>query len=92
MLIDSDDRGAFVVFDLVDRDAPNNAVTQRFDDLARLDNRLDPNAFCCSAIRLRDDDVLGDIDQSTSQVARVGGFQRRIGQTLAGTVSGDEVL
>ena len=33
-----------------------------------------------------------DVHQTPGQVTRVGGTQRRVGQTLAGTVRGDEVL
>ena len=39
-----------------------------------------------------DDDVLGDVDQAAGQVAGVCGTQGGVGQTLAGAVSGDEVL
>ena len=45
-----------------------------------------------AAVLLADDDVLRDVHQTTGQVARVGGPQRGVGQTLAGTVRGDEVL
>ena len=38
------------------------------------------------------DDVLRNVHQTTGQVTRVGGTQRGIGQTLTGTVGGDEVL
>ena len=40
----------------------------------------------------RDDELLGDVDETTGQVAGVGGPQRGVDQTLAGTVGGDEVL
>ncbi len=39
-----------------------------------------------------DDDLLRDVDEPPGQVARVGGPQRRVGETLAGTVRRDEVL
>ena len=45
-----------------------------------------------AAVVLADDDVLRDVHQTTGQVTRVGGTQRGVGQTLAGTVRGDEVL
>ena len=45
-----------------------------------------------AAVDLADDDVLGHVHQAAGQVARVGGAQRRVGQTLAGAVRGDEVL
>ena len=40
----------------------------------------------------RDDDVLRHVDETARQVARVGGLERRVGQTLARAVRRDEVL
>ena len=45
-----------------------------------------------AAVLLADDDVLRHVHQTTGQVTRVGGTQRGVGETLAGTVGGDEVL
>ena len=45
-----------------------------------------------AAVVLGDDHVLRHVDQTARQVARVGGLQRRVGQTLAGAVRRDEVL
>ena len=45
-----------------------------------------------AAVVLADDDVLRHVHQTTGQVARVRRTQRGVGQTLAGTVGGDEVL
>ena len=45
-----------------------------------------------AAVDLADDDVLGHVHQTAGQVARVGGTQRGVGQTLTGAVRGDEVL
>src|SRR5690606_36320227 len=45
-----------------------------------------------AAVLRADDDVLGDVDQTTGEVTRVGGTQSRVRQTLTGTVRGDEVL
>src|SRR5699024_2607732 len=39
-----------------------------------------------------DDDVLGDVHETTGEVAGVRGPQRRVGQALPRTVGGDEVL
>ena len=41
---------------------------------------------------LTDDHVLRDVDEAPGQVARVGGLERRVRQTLARTVGRDEVL
>src|SRR5690606_40278904 len=45
-----------------------------------------------TAIIFGNDQVLGNIHQATCQVTRVSRFQRRIGQTLTSTVSGNKVL
>ena len=44
------------------------------------------------AVVLADDELLRHVDESPRQVAGVGGTQRGVGETLAGTVRGDEVL
>ena len=44
------------------------------------------------AVLLADDHVLGDVDETPRQVARVGRSERRIGETLARAVGRDEVL
>ena len=45
-----------------------------------------------AAVVPRDHDVLRDVGQLTRQVTGVGRLQRRVGQTLAGTVRAGEVL
>ena len=45
-----------------------------------------------AAIEFGDDRVLGDVDQTTGQVARVRRLQRRVRETLAGAVGRVEVL
>ena len=59
--------------------------------LARLDQRVG-DALVGAAVLLADDDVLGHVDQSTGQVAGVGGVRGRVDEALTGTVGGDEVL
>ena len=44
------------------------------------------------ALLFADDQLLRDVDESTGQVAGVGGPERGVGETLAGTVRRDEVL
>ena len=44
------------------------------------------------AVVLAHDDLLRDVDETTREVPGVGGTQRGVGETLAGTVGGDEVL
>ncbi len=53
---------------------------------------VDDDAALGAAVVLADDDVLRDVHQTTGQVARVGGTQRGVRQTLAGAVGVDEVL
>ena len=45
-----------------------------------------------AAVLLADDHVLGDVDQTPGQVARVGRAERRVRESLAGAVGRDEVL
>jgi len=61
-------------------------------DLVALGDDSDFDALLRSALVLGDDQVLGHVDESTGQVAGVGGLERRIGQTLSRTVGGDEVF
>src|SRR5262249_10110885 len=44
------------------------------------------------AVVLAHDDLLRAVDQTPRQVAGVGGPERGVGETLTGTVGGDEVL
>jgi hypothetical protein len=50
LLVDFDDHIAFEVLDLLERHAADNAVAQRLDDLARLDNRTDVDALDRTAL------------------------------------------
>ena len=69
-----------------------DAVVQRLHDVVvALDGRSGQTAQR-AAVLLVDDDVLCDVDQTTGQITGVGRLQGGIGQTLAGTVRGDEVL
>ena len=92
LLVDPDDHVAFVVFLIFQRHAAHNAVAQRLDDFAGFDDRLDVDALLRAAIVLADDHVLRHVNQAPRQIAGIGRLQRGVGQTLAGAVSGDEVL
>src|SRR4029077_6663708 len=91
-LVHVDNDVALEILDLVERNAADDAVTQWLDFDTGFDNRLDVNAVRGAAIALVDDHVLRHVDQAAGQVAGVGGFQRRVRQTLARAVRGDEVL
>src|SRR3989449_675952 len=69
-----------------------DAVPERLDNIAALDQRCRVDVLHRSAVVFADDDVLGDVDEPARQVAGVGRLQRRIGETLAGAVRGREVL
>ena len=91
-LVHVDDDVAFVVLDLFERDAADDAIAQRLDFDAGFENRLDVDAVRRAAVELVDDHVLGHVHQPPREIAGIGGLERRIGQTLAGAVRGDEVL
>ena len=55
-------------------------------------NAPDPHAAGGAAVVLADDELLGHVDQSAGQVPGVGRPQGGVGQALAGSVGGDEVL
>ena len=80
------------VHDLLERDAADDAVAQRLDDLAALDDRLGLDAVHRAAVDLVDDDVLRHVDQPAGQVARVRRLERGVGEALARAVRRDEVL
>src|ERR1019366_2379448 len=91
-LVDVNDDVAFVVLDLLQRDAAHDTVTQRLDDLARLHDGGDVDAIDRAAIVFADDHVLRHVHQAPGQVARIRRLESGIGQSLAGAVGGDEVL
>ena len=84
--------GAQRIDDVLGDRTAENPLTQRGDDDAALDHRFDGDAVGGAAILLEDDAVLGHVDQTPGQVARVRRLQRRVGQALAGTVGRVEVL
>ena len=73
-------------------DAADDAVAQRLDDLAALDDGPRLDAVERAAVAIGDDHVLRHVDETARQVARVGGLERRVGETLARAVRRDEVL
>ncbi len=72
--------------------AAQDAVAQRLDDFTAFDQRTGVDALVGAAIVGGDHQVLRHVDQTAGQVTRVRGLQRRVGQTLSGTVGRDEVL
>jgi len=92
LLVHVNDDGAFVVLDLLERDAADDAIAQRLDDVAGFYDGSHVDAVERAAIVLADDHVLRHVDQAAGQVAGVGGLERRIRQALARAVRRDEVL
>src|SRR5678815_2618825 len=78
------------IHDLLERDAADDTVAERLDDLARFDDGTRLDAVERAAVILGDDHVLRDVHETTRQVARVGRLQRRVGETLARAVRRDE--
>src|SRR5205807_7162300 len=83
---------AFVVLDLLKRDAAYDAVTQRLDDIAGFNDGTDVNPVHGAAILLTDDYILGHIHKAAGQVTGVRGLERRICKALTGAVRGNKVL
>ena len=55
-------------------------------------DRLDHDAVGRAAVIIGDDDVLRSVHELVREVARIRRLERGIGQTLASTVGGDEIL
>ena len=69
-----------------------NAIAQRFFNITTLDNRGHGDTFQRAAIVFSNNQVLRDVNQTTSQITGVRCFQCGIRQTFTSTVSRDEVL
>ena len=72
--------------------ATEHALAQRLDDIAAFDERRHEQAVGGAAVQSVTDQILGHVHQAPGEVAGVGGLERGIRQTLAGTVGRDEVL
>ena len=97
MFIDLDigfdnDRSVNRIKNVVERCTTDNAVTQRFNDLAVPNDRFRPDTANRSAILFGNDHVLCNVNQTTCQITRVSGFERRISQTFTRTVRRNKVL
>ena len=53
---------------------------------------MDDDAILGAAIFLRDDDILSDHEELTSEISGLGGIECRIGETLTRSVSSDEIF
>src|SRR5438105_3680558 len=80
------------ILDVVERDAAQDALAHRLDDLAAFHQGAERDPVHGPAVVLGDDGILRHIHQAPREVAGVGRLQRRVGEALAGPVRGDEVL
>ena len=78
--------------DVFDHGAAEDAFAERFHHVTAFDQRHHRETQRRAAIRLRDHEILRDVDETAREVTRVRRLQRRVGQTLAGAVRRDEVL
>ncbi len=72
--------------------AAEDAHAERGHHLTGVDHGAHIDAARGAAILDRDDRILRHVDQPAGQIARVGGLERGIGETLAGAVRRVEVL
>ena len=80
------------VDDVLERDAAEDAVAERLDDLAGLFELGDADAVERAAVELGDDGVLRDVDETTREVTGVRRLERGVGEALTRAVRRDEVL
>ncbi len=81
-----------VDLDVVGQDSPEHPRTQVADPATPFVGGRHSDPAIGLAVDLLDDHFLGDVDQTPGEIPGVGGAQGRVGQTLADTVGGDEVL
>ena len=74
------------------RNPAENTFPQRLDHVTALHQGRHHQSFIGTAVHVRDHQVLRHVHQATGQVTGVGGLQRRVGETLARAVRGNEVL
>ena len=87
-----DHRPAIRLHGISDRDTAENALAQCFDNFAAFDQRFYSQAVGGAAIIFGHHQILRHVNQTTREVARVGGLQRGIGKTFTRTVGRNEVL
>ena len=80
------------VDDVLERDAAEDAVAERLDDLAGVLELRDADAVERAAVELGDDRVLRDVDEAAREVPGVRRLERGVGEALARAVRRDEVL
>ena len=84
--------GTVRVRQVVRHHPPEHTLTQRLDDVTAFDERVEHQTVVRAAVLLGHHEVLCNVDQTSREITRIGGLQRRVRQALAGAVRGDEVL
>ena len=88
-----DNNRASLGVNLIDQSrASKDAFGQRRDDFAAFDDRLDVQALVGAAIDFGDDGVLRHIHQTTRQITRIRGLERRIRQPLTRAMGRVEIF
>ena len=90
----NDDLAGVRVDDVLERVQACDSLRQglNHDVLLFIDDSGSDDTVDGSAVLFVDDDILRDIDESSGQVTCLSGLESRIGQSLSGTVGGDEEL
>ena len=70
----------------------NQTFCQRFNQFTSVANLINFQTFCCTAVLFPNDNILGNINQTTGQVTRVSSTQCGICQTLSSTSGRDKVF
>ena len=70
----------------------SHAFPERLDGFGAVHDGAYDEAFFGAAIKLAHDDILGNVDETTGEVTRVGGTECGISQPFAGTVGRNEVF
>ena len=87
-----DDLAGLGVDDVLGRGAAQDALAERGDGRAALDDRAHFERTLGAAILLDDDAILRHVDQTAGQVARVRRLQRGVREALAGAVGRVEIF
>ena len=74
------------------RGTAEDALAQRGDDRAALDDRAHVEAVLGAAILLDDHAILADVDETAGQIARVRRLERGVREALAGAVGRVEIF
>ena len=80
------------IVDVVYRGAAKNLLSEGDNDVLTFFEGCGGQSTEGAAVLFGDDDVVCHVDQTAGEVTSVSRLQSGIGQTLTGTVSGDEVL